>query len=339
MIIAGYEEFGSSTEIVDLTIEGGNKCNDWPIGPIAYQLLWDASYFLGGLIGNNPIICNTYTTECHIVSKEGVTVAKNMSMRRVSPASIVLSDSKMWISGGYFYDYSLDSDWDQVILVSSEFITKDGSLPGPDIPFPMFGHVIVTINDTCSMTIVAPMPDHYNYYGGYFVIWSPVSPTFYYDHAESEWINGPDLLQGREAFAAGIVTDEVTNENFVAVTGGYVYDTTGWLDDYWGDFNTSEILQDGEWIQGPLLPIPLSGHSMVRLGKGQALLGGTNINYNQESYGLQKKIYLMTCSDRNCIISLFNRQLSAPRTFFVAIPIPDTMTGCSTKGEYDFHLL
>ena len=80
-------------------------------------------------------------------------------------------------------------------------------------------------------------------------------------------------------------------------------------------------------ISGPLLPIPLNGHSMVRLGKGQAILGGVSSN------GFQAKIYSMTCSNRNCIISLLNRELSVPKGYFVAIPIPDTMSGCITGGK------
>ena len=67
---------------------------------------------------------------------------------------------------------------------------------------------------------------------------------------------------------------------------------------------------------------------MVRLGKGQAILGGKTSNG-----GYEAKIYSMTCSNRNCIISLLNRELSVPKTGFVAIPIPDTISGCITGGK------
>ena len=75
------------------------------------------------------------------------------------------------------------------------------------------------------------------------------------------------------------------------------------------------------------MPLPLDGHSMVRLGKGQAILGGRSNNV------YQAKIYSMTCSNRNCIISLLNRELSVPKGNFVAIPIPDTTSGCITEGK------
>ena len=80
-------------------------------------------------------------------------------------------------------------------------------------------------------------------------------------------------------------------------------------------------------ISGPLLSLSLRFHSMVRLEKGQAILGGESSN------DFQAKIYSMTCSNRNCIISLLNRELSVPKGYFVAIPIPDTISGCITGGK------
>ena len=70
---------------------------------------------------------------------------------------------------------------------------------------------------------------------------------------------------------------------------------------------------------------------MVRLGKGQAILGGRT---SDDDY--QAKIYLMTCSNRNCIIILSDRELSVSRNRLVAIPIPDTISGCITKGKKYF---
>jgi hypothetical protein len=70
---------------------------------------------------------------------------------------------------------------------------------------------------------------------------------------------------------------------------------------------------------------------MVRLGKGQAILGGRSIE------GYHSKIPSMTCSNRNCIILLLNRELSVPKGSFVAISISDTISGCITKGRIDFQ--
>ena len=117
-------------------------------------------------------------------------------------------------------------------LNSTEYITMAGTMPGPDMPMALSEHAMVAINSSVCMII-----------GGFnFDVYRSAS-TFYYDDIEGEWINGPSLIKGRYEHAAGIVTDEVTNENFVAVTGGY----------YWPDsLDSTEILQDGEWVQGKI---------------------------------------------------------------------------------------
>ena len=72
--------------------------------------------------------------------------------------------------------------------------------------------------------------------------------------------------------------------------------------------------------------MPLFYHSMVRLGKGQAILGG------HSQVVMQAKIYSMTCSNKNCIISLLDRELSSPKYAFVAIPIPEYRKNCNSKA-------
>ena len=69
---------------------------------------------------------------------------------------------------------------------------------------------------------------------------------------------------------------------------------------------------------------------MVKLGHGQALIGG-------KSNGIYStKIYFMFCSNRNFILSSLNREISFPRGWFEAIPIPDEISGCITGGNPDF---
>ena len=77
-----------------------------------------------------------------------------------------------------------------------------------------------------------------------------------------------------------------------------------------------------EIVTGPELPIALYGHSMVPLGFGQIIIGGTS-NGN-----VQSKIYFLTCTTGNCVISTLVQELSVPRSAFMAIPISDTVSGC-----------
>ena len=64
--------------------------------------------------------------------------------------------------------------------------------------------------------------------------------TFLYNHNEDEWITGPSLMNPRASHAAGIITDLATDEQLVAVTGG-------WSCDF---LTSTEILQNGVWVQG-----------------------------------------------------------------------------------------
>ena len=78
---------------------------------------------------------------------------------------------------------------------------------------------------------------------------------------------------------------------------------------------------------GPELPIPLSGHCMVPLELGLAIIGGeTNEEYT-------KKTYHLKCSQKTCDISKLGAELSIARGHFVAIPIPDHLSGCVTEGK------
>ena len=60
---------------------------------------------------------------------------------------------------------------------------------------------------------------------------------------------------------------------------------------------------------------------MVQLGNGQALIGESG------------KIHLLSCMNRECSISILTQELSVPRYWFLAIPIPDTIAGCISGGK------
>ena len=95
----------------------------------------------------------------------------------------------------------------------------------------------------------------------------------------------------------------------------------------------SLIFNSYELITGPDLPITLYEHSMVPLGLGQAILGGRSDNFPN---GLTK-IYTVICSQRICQISLLGNELSSPRNGFVAIPIPDDISGCISKSKIFYN--
>ena len=79
---------------------------------------------------------------------------------------------------------------------------------------------------------------------------------------------------------------------------------------------------------GPNLPIGIYRHAMVQLGNGLAIIGGWG-----DGHGIQAKIHLLNCMNRKCSISTLNQELSVPRQWFLAIPIPDTIAGCISGGK------
>ena len=63
------------------------------------------------------------------------------------------------------------------------------------------------------------------------------------------------MNKGRGAHAVGIVTDEVTQEKLIIVTGGYRYDMN--IKNHNTDIsNTTEVLFDGVWSIGKIIYFP-----------------------------------------------------------------------------------
>ena len=176
---------------------------------------------------------NSITDECYSFTSQKTTLVTHMAVERTNAASIVLNDNTLWITGG-LGKYGR--------LASTEHVKMSGSMPGPDLPTALESHAMAAINSTVSMVI-----------GG----WDGsgmdgTESTYYHYHIKGEWSNGPSLIQTRHRHAVGIVTDEETNEEFVAVTGGNFFDDSSQTGIYDSQvfIGSSEVLQDGKWIKG-----------------------------------------------------------------------------------------
>ena len=71
-----------------------------------------------------------------------------------------------------------------------------------------------------------------------------IAQTFYYNHTNKVWSNGPTLNKKRMSHAVGIVTDEVTQEKLVVVTGGYIDGNV---------LKSTEVLFDSTWSIGEIM--------------------------------------------------------------------------------------
>ena len=67
---------------------------------------------------------------------------------------------------------------------------------------------------------------------------------------------------------------------------------------------------------------------MVPFGKGQIILGGIG------NFSYHSKIYYMSCLHQILTITVLSKELSVPRSYFVAIPIQDSISGCISESKY-----
>ena len=85
---------------------------------------------------------------------------------------------------------------------TSEYVTIEGITSGPDLPESLADHAMINTKKNLTMVI-----------GGDF--YDSQAKTYYYNHTNEEWINGPRLNQARQVHAVGIVTDEVIEDELV----------------------------------------------------------------------------------------------------------------------------
>ena len=155
-----------------------------------------------------------------------------MSTTRVSAASLITNENILWVTGGVDYGYP------PVYLSSTEYILKNGeSVKGPELPFNLGRHTLISINSSLSMLIGG---ETYNSEGG-----TIIDLTYYFDHHNQVWFDGPRLNHARYVHGSGIVTDLITQEKLVVVTGGTYYD-----DEVFEVLDSTEILIDGKWVLG-----------------------------------------------------------------------------------------
>ena len=220
LITTGWNEDGypRDSKILDLSIKGGSNCNDWAEFPK------DVVAATGGVIQDVVVICgggdaSTEFNECYSLNGQAANLITHMSAKRQYAASLVIDNTKLWITGGLY-------------LASSEYITLEGIEPGPELPTWLDSHALVAIDNALSMLI-----------GGSITENVAIKTTHYFDHQSHNWIQGPDLMQARFQHAAGIVTDQVTYEKLVIVTGG----------SYNGIIlDSTEMLINNQWNQGKI---------------------------------------------------------------------------------------
>ena len=132
---------GPSTEVIDLT-KSSLTCNSF--GDVETDRLRS----VGGLLQNTPIVCggshdSSKGQSCRIFGKsQTVTMTKS----RFGAASVVLNSTTMWVMGGTSVGSNAYSP--ELSISSTEFITLDTAVSGPNLPFEVAYHCAVKLNES-----------------------------------------------------------------------------------------------------------------------------------------------------------------------------------------------
>ena len=211
--------YARKSEVIELSKSGDYICNDWVPFPNVYQIRSGFRNAIGGLLGANPVVCggNSYTEECYILTQKKSNFLTKLSTIRNGAAIVQVNSSRLWISGGFN---------GMNIVASSEFLQEDGTKPGPELPKALQRHIMVNLNN---LTMVIGGQNEY-------------TKTFVYDHQKGEWSDGPNINEARYFHAGGIVTDEITKENFIVISGGIYVGGVG--------LNSTEVFFGFYWSKG-----------------------------------------------------------------------------------------
>ena len=217
--VDGYQR---TSEMIDLAIKSDSSCKNWAEFPK------DVDSATGGVIKETVVICGggnfgESSDECYSLNGKVATLITHMSAKRAYAASLVINGASLWITGGWSSDNGR--------LASSEYITLEGSIPGPEMPISVDLHALVAINNTFSLLIGGRTGS------------SSLPTVYYFEHEGKNWSQGPDLIQARRGHAAGLVTDETTYDEFVIVTGG---EFNGIM------LDSTEILINNQWHLGKI---------------------------------------------------------------------------------------
>ena len=140
--------------------------------------------------------------------------------------------NKLWITGGDRGSSSYS------MLYTTEYITPNGdTLPGPNLPIKLMEHSVINVNSTHALVIGGR-----TYGSSGEPVNKVINTTWYFDHKDQTFTEGPKLNMKREGFSVGLMKDSVTKEDLIVIAGG----SQGFA----SRLNSVEILRNGMWQQG-----------------------------------------------------------------------------------------
>lgn len=195
------ENYSRDTEVIN--IEERRSCRnlteDFPL---------DIYGAIGKYADNTSLICgggddyNTYD-QCWTLQDNAWVESTKMRTKRFGAASLVIDDKVVLVAGG---TVSPVSSHMCEFTNSSEFITSQGSIKGPDLQVPLFGHCMVAYGDKI-MVIGGNTDSRFT------------RDTWIHDSRFNFIENGPKLKDEIQGFHA-CVTLKVEGEETIVILGG-----------------------------------------------------------------------------------------------------------------------
>jgi hypothetical protein len=207
LVTTGYYEGSKKIEIIDMD-DPTNVCQPSFMAEYPMDRVQGAS---GGLLtNNNALICGGWGSEtlddCFAINENGITNGSRLTQPRSSAASVVWNSTTLWLTGGRI---------DTGRTNSTEFVQLTGSTPGPNLPFEVVDHCLVSLNDTTLLLI-----------GGRLLDWTRSNwlrskATYYYNTDHKTWTDGPSMTIGRSSHSCALFkSPQHGHTDTVIVTGG-----------------------------------------------------------------------------------------------------------------------
>ena len=166
-----------------------------------------------GLLGNNPVICGIGKTnnfnddkDCLVLGNPSI-IAPKLLENRYKPSSIVLNNSTIWITGGTKYQQK----------ITEFFSLGQETTKGPELPFTIFSHCMVQVDDQTVYIIGGKQEKEFNSVGKAEL--KGLRQTWKIDPTNNFAIQpGPDLIEERADHACA--TMKIKEKIFIVAAGG-----------------------------------------------------------------------------------------------------------------------
>merc|ERR1711860_459670 len=281
-----------------LVVGGRIKTEMWP-GSKTQCDLPDFPIEIEGAVGFNtakgPVICGgVRENRCLLLKQHQWMPFSNMTTARKFASATEVNNDQAIIIGGY--------DENGNDLRSTEVISSTGSEEGKDFPVTIERHCSFKINSTHALVT-----------GGYQDE-SRSASTWFVDLTTTTVTPGPEMTSKRNSH--GCSTLQLGRKTFGVVAGGYLEDSTEWID----------LKEDSAtWTEGPKLPRGLIGHTLVESTQGTYALGG------YDGSNRRSEVLKLDCPGnqiQSCQWQEMPEKLEVGRKYHVSLSLPESYDIC-----------